>query len=1092
MTDRTILLAGVAVPWRSALTGALLSLILGVGLARGLAAEHASSAQPAAAHALGENPLAPPRERLSSLPLIAQAPVSSALGAADPAYRIRAASGGFQAFSPGQRLSVGFERSHVLIGSGAAHLALSLRAVGYGSLLEPVGEVVPRLQGARVLYARAGLSEWYANGPLGLEQGFSVTRPPAAPGAGALTISMGLSGDAHAALGAGGRSIVLASSSGGPTLRYGDLAAVDARGRVLHSWLALDGANILLRVDARGARYPLRIDPLVQQAELTGGGEQGSGLLGFSVALSADGGTALVGAPEDGGNIGAAWVFTRSGYTWTQQTEITGGEVVAANASEQCADETQAELEGCGFGHSVALSANGNTALIGGPRANDAAGDARVFVRTGSSWSEQATLKGVNETSQGRFGKSVALSADGNTALIGAPVGRGAAWVFTRSGPAGSEKWSNEGMKLTGGEHESGEGHFGVSVALAGNGTTALVGAPTDTGGTDKEALGAAWVFTRPEGSEDWSSEGQRLTGGARESGEGRFGFSVSLSNDGATALVGARADSNHAGAAWVFTRSGSELMQQGPKLTAGGASGETAFGYSVAVSGDGDTALIGGPRQPGSVGMAWVFRRSGSEWGEDEQLMPREESGDGRFGSSVALSANGEKALVGAPSNNNAIGAAWVFGTGPGVEGVSPDEGLPAGGTTVTISGVNFDEATAVSFGLVPATSFTINSATSITAVSPPGLAFPPARHSVDVRVTTPAGESSIGVGDRFTYASPPEVKAISPVAGPVSGGTAVTISGSGFEEPASQVTSVLFGSKEAKSFTVNSNTSITAEAPEGPTAEPGSVEVRVIAPAGESPISPKGMFTYVSPPTVRKLSPNEGLIAGGAEVKISGSGFKESGSGEATSVQFGSQPAKSFTVHSSTSITAVAPAQAAGSVHVTVTNLGGTSATSANDLFTFLLPALGSTTGLGAGSIGIGSALGFGPIASPNCGVSLFSRAVTVQSHSRAAVKLISPNACGGKLTLKVKVRVNTKGAKTRFKAKTIGTVGFSVLAGKAKVVLLKLSAAGRALLAAHHGRLSAKLVILGVSPPPARTASVIVHLALPGSHSKPAPKK
>ena len=126
---------------------------------------------------------------------------------------------------------------------------------------------------------------------------------------------------------------------------------------------------MLLRIDDAGARYPLTIDPFIQRGDkLTGSGESGDGRFGFSVALSADGNTALIGGPYDNGNKGAAWVFTRSGPAWTQQ----GGKLTGSGESG----------DGC-FGLSVALSADGNTALIGGPFDDSSKGAAWVFTRSG-------------------------------------------------------------------------------------------------------------------------------------------------------------------------------------------------------------------------------------------------------------------------------------------------------------------------------------------------------------------------------------------------------------------------------------------------------------------------------------------------------------------------------------------------------------------------------------------------------------------------------------------------------------------------------------------------------------------------------------
>jgi FG-GAP repeat len=173
--------------------------------------------------------------------------------------------------------------------------------------------------------------------------------------------------------------------------------------------------------------------------------------------------------------------------------------------------------------------------------------------------------------------------------------------VFTRSGST----WTQQGGKLTGGgEIGDGPGNengkFGTIVALSADGNTALIG-----GWNDDTSKGAAWVFTRAGST--WSQQGPKLTG-AGEIGEGRFGVAVALSADGDRALIGGLYDNGARGAAWVFTRSGSTWTQEGGKLTGADGSGESEFGTNVALSADGDTALIGGWRDNGGVGAAWAF----------------------------------------------------------------------------------------------------------------------------------------------------------------------------------------------------------------------------------------------------------------------------------------------------------------------------------------------------------------------------------------------------------------------------------------------------------------------------------------------------
>ena len=515
-----------------------------------------------------------------------------------------------------------------------------------------MGGVRPSVKANRVTYARAGLSEWYLNGPLGLEQGFTIPKAPSGHPAGPLTLSMTLTGDAHAVLAAGGASLTL-SHTGGSSLRYGGLLATDAREHLLHSWLQLKAGRLLIRIDARGARYPLWIDPLIQQGHKLDGEEaKGQAEFGWSVALSSDGNTALIGGPGENGYTGAAWVFTRSGSTWTQQgPKLVGG-------SE--------EAGGGEFGYSVALSADGNTALIGGPDnqpRESTSGAVWVFTRSGSTWTQQGPklVGGSEEITQQAFGFSVALSADGDTALVGSQA---AVWVFTRSGST----WTQQGPILVPNGEPS--ALFGDSVALSGDGNTALISGPDSpiSEAPDSPPGGAVWVFTRSGST--WTQQGPRFTG-TEVSGPcgSQFGDSVALSSDGNTALIGGSVDGSGCsgvGSAWVFTRSGSKWTQQGPRLiNPSGEPGEGYFGFgdSVALSSDGNTALIGGETDNGNRGAAWVFTRSGETWTQQgSKLTGGGEAGGGAFGDSVALSGDASTALIGGIDDDTFLGSAWVF----------------------------------------------------------------------------------------------------------------------------------------------------------------------------------------------------------------------------------------------------------------------------------------------------------------------------------------------------------------------------------------------------------------------------------------------
>jgi hypothetical protein len=259
-------------------------------------------------------------------------------------------------------------------------------------------------------------------------------------------------------------------------------------------------------------------------------------------------------------------------------------------------------------------------------------------------------------------------------------------------------------------------------------------------------------------------------------------------------------------------------------------------------------------------------------------------------------------------------------FVPAPRVTAVSPTAGPATGGTTMTIAGTGFTGATGVNFDGTAAGSFTVNSSTSITVVSPAASAG-----TVDVTVTNIGGTSAPSASDQFTFVAAPSVTNISPNAGPVGGGTSVTITGANFTD----ATQVTFDGTPA-SFWVNNDASITAISPAAESAD--TVYVRVTTVGGRSATSASDRFSYaVSNPTVTGISPNAGPADGGTSVTITGAGLTD-----ATEVDFGGIAAD-FVVNSDTSITTLSPAASAGTVDVTVTTFGGTSAASATVQFTY-----------------------------------------------------------------------------------------------------------------------------------------------------------
>jgi alpha-tubulin suppressor-like RCC1 family protein len=254
-----------------------------------------------------------------------------------------------------------------------------------------------------------------------------------------------------------------------------------------------------------------------------------------------------------------------------------------------------------------------------------------------------------------------------------------------------------------------------------------------------------------------------------------------------------------------------------------------------------------------------------------------------------------------------------------PSVSGLEPASGPESGGTSVTIRGANLTGASEVRFGLAAAASFAVNSASSITAVAPPGSG------TVDVTVITPEGGSRATEADHFTYVLPPAVTKIEPGSGPEAGATSVVITGTNL----TSATTVKFGSANAASFKVNSETSVTAISPTGK----GNVDLTVTTVGGTTATGPTDVFSYLPPPTVKKVAPKKGHSIGGTTVTIVGTNL-----GGATAVSFGTTKATSFKVSSPSSITAVSPAHAKGTVDVTATTPGGVSAIVAKDHFKYV----------------------------------------------------------------------------------------------------------------------------------------------------------
>ncbi|MBH0130969.1 IPT/TIG domain-containing protein [Salinibacterium sp. NK8237] len=276
----------------------------------------------------------------------------------------------------------------------------------------------------------------------------------------------------------------------------------------------------------------------------------------------------------------------------------------------------------------------------------------------------------------------------------------------------------------------------------------------------------------------------------------------------------------------------------------------------------------------------------------------------------SPAHAAGGVEVIIQHPAGASDAGE-FTFTPVPVISSLTPDFGPIAGGTVVTIEGTDFTDATGVTFDGTDGTEFTVDSETQITVTSP--------AHDlgvVDLVIERTTGNS---VPTDFTYRGAPTVSDLSPVLGPLAGGTEVTITGTGFTGS----TGVTFDGDLGTSFTIVSDTEITVESPAH---DADTIAVVVQHPIGNVDA---GDFTYTAAPIISSLSPNIGPVEGGTDVTITGSGFDA-----ATGVTFDGDPVTPFAIVDDNTITLSSPPHDAATVDVVVLS---TPADSAPGTFTY-----------------------------------------------------------------------------------------------------------------------------------------------------------
>jgi hypothetical protein len=603
-----------------------------------------------------------------SVPVAAQLSLSRGIGRDQRQYDVHAAARG-SLIARGGGLSAEFRADGVSVaGASGVALRLGVSAVGRAGSLRAVGEITPMLAGSnRVSYAHRGVREWYANGPLGLEQGFVLARRPA--GLGLLTVQVGaLPAGARARLERGGSELLVSGRAGRGSLGYGDVSVTDARGRPVRARIALLGRRVLLRIADRGVRYPLWIDPLVQQAQLTAKSAADGDELGYSVAVSGD--TIVAGAPDHtvGSHIrqGAIYVFVKPKSGWrnaTQTAELTASDGATNNW----------------LGRVVSVS--GDTIVASAPfhqvGSNRAQGAVYVFVRPESGWknaTQTAELTAGDGNAEDWLGVSPgSLAVAGNTIVVGSPrhplsTTEGVAYVFVK--PASGWRNATQTAELTASDSTASD-QFGAAASIWGS--TIVVGATGSIGHG-----GAAYVFVRPASGWKSATQTAKLTA-SNDTANNDLGQTVAVSGDTVVASVRLhRANPNNDRTVlYVYAKppSGWKNATQTAELTETNSREDDSLGASLAVLGN--TILAGDPNHRFTAnsinGAAYVFTRPERGWRNATQtavLVASDGADNESFGLAVALSDT--TIVAGAPNyqevgrhgNTNNRGAVYAFDT--------------------------------------------------------------------------------------------------------------------------------------------------------------------------------------------------------------------------------------------------------------------------------------------------------------------------------------------------------------------------------------------------------------------------------------------
>ena len=533
-----------------------------------------------------------------------------------------------------------------------AHLApgvtLRLAALGRGDALALVDTVLPTDDGTRVEYAHGNVTEWYLRQGAGIEQGITLAAPPV--GDGPLTLTIATPGAAVLVSEAGDAATLMLPDQ--TRWLYDGLYVTDATGQVLPSRLVQDaGGDIDITVEDVGAVYPITVDPYIRVQTLVG--PVGSVDFGSAVAVSSDGSTMIVGSYGTNSFKGAAYVYTLSGGSYGTAVPL-----------------TNPGPNGGTFGFAVAVSSDGGTLLVGAPDTDSVKGAAYVYTRNMGSYGMPVTLNDPGGVRSDSFGRSVAISGDGGTLLIGAygtSSIKGIAYVYTLSGASYGAPASVSAADGTNGDA------FGEVVAISSDASTLLIGASGATSLAPKYQTGKAYVFTRAAGSYN-----PLVTlNDPLDTSADAFGIAVAVSGDGGVLVVGQYYVGGSANRyAYVYTRVagtyGTPVALADPMATS-----DDEFGRHVGVSGNGNTVFVGADGANFNTGVTHVYTKTGGSFPTTPTQTLTDPNGNtDLFGCALSATNDATTLVIGAYGNSKAnvymlpplaLAPPVIQGSGPG-----------------------------------------------------------------------------------------------------------------------------------------------------------------------------------------------------------------------------------------------------------------------------------------------------------------------------------------------------------------------------------------------------------------------------------------